>query len=301
MPDYFVLTQLIIDDLHFPDHRAPMPGQLGGGVYAVAGMRTWSDSVGFCCAVGPDYAGNYDSWFLRNRVEVAAAPREKKCVHSTITYFEDGERSEEPQPGYGNFTEMMPQVSEIPASWKHTRGMYFYKDCDPAYWDSLKGFLKAYSGISCWEIDSFYATWEHRDEIGACLESVDLFSTNLTEGRRMTGKEDPAAIAKGLLDLGAKNLILRLGAKGAITADRSGLWAIPAAPTVVVDVTGGGNSSTGGFVTGFCETGGDLAKAGIMAGVSASFIIRQYGVPADMDSVMEKASVLADQIHAEKL
>lgn len=44
-----------------------------------------------------------------------------------------------------------------------------------------------------------------------------------------------------------------MGAKGALVSSGKQIYLIPAAPTNVVDVTGGGNSSTGGLVTGFAS------------------------------------------------
>lgn len=46
--EYFVLTQMIIDNVHLFAGK-DRENQLGGGTYAVAGMRLWSDKVGFCC------------------------------------------------------------------------------------------------------------------------------------------------------------------------------------------------------------------------------------------------------------
>ncbi len=299
MIDYFVLTQLILDDLHFPDGSQKLH-QLGGGTYTVAGMRVWSKSVGFCCGLGPDYVGQYDRWFLKNGIEMSGAPRPQKCVRSNVTYFESGERDERVVPGYGTFAEMMPLVSEIPESYRSAKGMYVYKDCDPAYWDALKKFIATSSCVVCWEIDSFYATFEHRARIADSLHSIDLFSLNLTEGRRITNESDPKAIVRKLHTLGAKKLILRMGANGALVSEGADIWQIPAIDTQVVDVTGGGNSSTGGFLVGYCETG-NLVQAGIMASVAASFILQQYGVPDDMDAVMERAKQIAANTHATKL
>lgn len=75
--DYYVLTQLLIDDIHLPSGEQHK-NQLGGGIYAAAGMRIWSEHVGFCCAPGPDFEGNYDHWFLNNQVEISGGRRTKK-------------------------------------------------------------------------------------------------------------------------------------------------------------------------------------------------------------------------------
>ncbi|MFQ7021236.1 MAG: carbohydrate kinase family protein [Blautia faecis] len=283
--DYYVLTQLLIDDIYLPSGEHHI-NQLGGGIYAVAGMRIWSNHVGFCCAPGPDYEGNYDSWFINNQIEISGGRRDKKCTHARLNYFPDGEREELLLPDCASHHESQPLISEIPANYKNCKGMYFFKDCEESFWNDLLPFLRSGSSVSCWEIFGASACQENRDFIGDVLHDIDLFSFNLTEGKRLTGKSDPVDIVKELFKLNAKNVILRMGAKGALVSSGKQIYLIPAAPTNVVDVTGGGNSSTGGLVTGFCQSDGDIVEAGLCAGISASYILQQYGVPPVIDSTL---------------
>ena len=290
--DYYVLTQLLIDDVYFPNGEHKQ-NQLGGGTYAVAGMRIWSDRVGFCCAVGPDYPGQYDGWFRKHQIEVTGGRREKRCTRARLNYFPDGEREEILLPGYATHRETQPLVSEIPPAYARCKGMYFFKDCEPAFWDELLPFLQHGSALSCWEIFGASAAPENRDLIGDYLRHVDLFSLNLTEGKRLTGALQPEEVLRGLLALNAKNVILRMGAQGALVSSGTGIYHIPAAETQVVDVTGGGNSSTGGFTVGFCESGGDIVEAGLYGSVSASYILRQYGVPEDIGPELQRNAAKA--------
>lgn len=276
--DYYVLTQLLIDDIHLPSGEQHK-NQLGGGIYAAAGMRIWSEHVGFCCAPGPDFEGNYDHWFFDNQVEISGGRRTKNCTHAIINYFPDGEREEILLPGCATHHESQPLVSEIPFEYKNCKGMYFFKDCEEEFWNQLIPYLNQSSSVSCWEILGSAAVPQNRDFIGEALHHVDLFSFNLTEGKRLTGNNRPDEIVKALIKLNAKNVILRMGENGALVSSGNGIYHIPAAKTTVVDVTGGGNSSTGGFVTGFCQSDGDIVKAGLCAAISASYILQQYGVP----------------------
>jgi hypothetical protein len=127
LTDYFVLTQLIIDDIYFPDGKQKL-NQLGGGTYTVAGMRAWSRSVGFCCGLGPDYAGNYDGWFLRNGIDIAGALAGKVRPFA-VTYFETAS-GRALIPGHGSLTEMMPQCTKFPLL-SQRKGLYVYKDWRP--------------------------------------------------------------------------------------------------------------------------------------------------------------------------
>ena len=294
--DYYVLTQLLLDDIYFPTGESKL-NQLGGGTYTVAGMRIWSDRVGFCCAPGCDYEGNYDKWFLDNQICISGGRREKNCTHARLNYFPDGEREEILLPGCATHRESQPLVSEIPPEYRDCRGMYFFKDCEQPFWDELLPFLTHGSAISCWEIFGASACPQNRDFIGDVLHHIDLFSLNLTEGRHLTGLSEPLEIVKALRNLNARNFIFRMGANGAIAASPQKLYHIPAVATDVVNVTGGGNSSTGGFTVGFCESDGDILEAGLCAAVASSFIIEQYGVPAHIDDhLMQQARQRRDAL-----
>ena len=281
---YVTLTQMIVDAIYFP-WGAGKSGQLGGGVYAVAGQRIWDDQVGFCCLIGPDYKG-YSAWFLDNDIDVAGVLCEKNCVHAQIRYFEDGEREEILLPNCGSHDEMLPRFSHLPPRYAGSKGLYFFKDLDEDYWEEAASYLAGYGGVSCWEIHGSAARAENRDRIADCLSLVDLFSLNLTEGRRITGEAEPLRVLKKLQDMHAGKVILRMGAQGALAAGDGAVWRIPVVPTDVVDVTGGGNSSTGGFLVGYCKSGGDIAYAAKCGAVSASFIISQWGVPKKLDSAL---------------
>lgn len=283
--DYFVLTQMIIDDVYFP-WGATKKNQLGGGTYTVAGARIWSENVGFCCLLGPDFQDNYSTWFTENQIDLASKLMDKNCVHAKINYFEDGEREEILLPGCGSHSEMLPRFTDIPDRYQTCKGMYFYKDLDEQYWNEAASYLEHFSGVSCWEIAGNAAVAENRDQIADYLSKVELFSLNLTEGKRITGEAEPMQVLKKLQDMHARALILRMGAKGALAAKDGKVWEIPAAPTEVVDATGGGNSSTGGLLVGYSESGGDMAYAARCAAVSASFIISQWGVPTRMDDAL---------------
>ena len=286
--DYFTLTQFISDDVHFPNGDSKL-NQLGGGTYTVAGQRLWSDKVGFCCCLGPDYEEKYSKWFIDNDIDMVARRLDKNCIHSTINYFEDGEREEINHPDCGSFSEMMAYFSDIPNIYKESKGMYFFIGDDDSYWTEALTWLKSYNGISCWEIKGDMCDKKYVDKISEYLKYIDLFSLNISEAKRITGKEDELEIIKYLKGMHADKFILRMGAKGAFTVDKNNIWHIPAVKTNVVDVTGGGNSSTGGFLVGYCESQGDIKYAGAIAATSSSFIINQWGVPTKLDDLKKQA------------
>jgi len=300
--DYVTFGQVITDDVYFPGQK-PIMNQLGGAVYTASGMRCWSESVGICSGVGEDFVKMHGAWFDRNGIDRrGCVVRAKRSCHSEIRYFDDGEREEISLAGCAPIDAMCPETGDMPEDYRHCKGFYFFKDCDSAFWDMTIRYLKSHHPVSVWEILGKTACEENFQKIAALLPEITIFSLNLTEGRRLCGLSEPKHIVLRLLDAGAHNVIFRMGEKGAIAGNKSGLWHIPAVKTKVVDVTGGGNSSTGGFLAGFCENSGDIEKAGRCAAASASFIIEQYGQPSEINSsVMAAAKKRAAMLVTEKI
>jgi ribokinase len=111
------------------------------------------------------------------------------------------------------------------------------------------------------------------------LNSVYALVPNETEGRVCIGLEpdDPipdADLAAALLDLGAENIILTLGAKGVLWASRTGIKAFPALKVQVVDSVGAGDAFNAGLAVGLSEKK-SLPEA-IAMGVTAASLSTQY-------------------------
>lgn len=76
------------------------------------------------------------------------------------------------------------------------------------------------------------------------ITAVDLLSANRVEAEELTGAPliDPAAACAALHALGATNVVLKLGAEGAMWSDGHATGHVPAAPVDVVDPTGAGDA-----------------------------------------------------------
>ena len=115
----------------------------------------------------------------------------------------------------------------------------------------------------------------------AALPLVDIVSPNSLEARLIYGLDDPADLARAMLDDGARVVALRLGADGSLAAraDQPGLIHLPAVTVAeIVDQTGAGNAYCGGFLAGWLATGGDLLAAACYGGTAASFALEVTGV-----------------------
>lgn len=90
------------------------------------------------------------------------------------------------------------------------------------------------------------------------LSDVFVLTPNETEGRVCIGLEpdDPISndeVVKALLDLGAENIILTLGADGVLWASQNSLRSFPALKVKVADSVGAGDAFNAGLAVGLSE------------------------------------------------
>jgi ribokinase len=136
-------------------------------------------------------------------------------------------------------------------------------------------------------------------DLGSCdLSAVHVLTPNETEGRIALGlnANDPigdTALATRLLDLGAENVVLTLGAKGAIWACPGSVRAIPALEVDVVDTVGAGDAFNAGLATGLSEHR-PLPEAIALSVTAASLSTRRretiesYPYRAEVDAAVQK-------------
>ncbi|MGB5965138.1 MAG: ribokinase [Sulfurimonadaceae bacterium] len=101
------------------------------------------------------------------------------------------------------------------------------------------------------------------------LERVDIFIVNETEGKALTGENEPEAILDTLQKLYPKSrTVLTLGKAGVIYADSKKRISVPALQVKAVDTTGAGDTFIGYFLAEL--TRGSAIERCLQMGVKAS-------------------------------
>lgn len=85
------------------------------------------------------------------------------------------------------------------------------------------------------------------------LPFADLFCPSLAEAQAITGREEPAAVASTLIELGVRRAVaLKMGPDGSFVMARTGeAHRVPAAHVETVDGTGAGDAFVAGFLAGW--------------------------------------------------
>lgn len=287
-----VLSRIIIDDLHFADGsvRAGTPG--GAGLHAATGAALWWPRIAPVAGIGSDIHGVTLGMLLGERFATEGLlPRDPYSARSKLVYLENGDRMETSLLGPDHFARLEVSTADIPPGLLPAAGTYIFRDTDADFWRGVEK-MRPSLGTILWELQADASTPHHMPMLRALLPTVDVFSLNLSEGRGVFGDVPPAIMLDRLLAAGARLVLLRMGARGAIAATPTQrLHALPP-PCDVIDETGGGNSFCGGFLASLCDAPDNIRLALRRASASAACTIGQIG-PATGD--LQSARALADE------
>ena len=81
------------------------------------------------------------------------------------------------------------------------------------------------------------------------LPMIDFITPNEDEAKYFTGKENPEDMADVFLDLGVRNVIIKLGGKGCFLKNAEKSLLLPAEKVRAIDATGAGDCFAAGFIS----------------------------------------------------
>jgi sugar/nucleoside kinase (ribokinase family) len=277
-----ILSNIIMDEVVLPG-GVQRPTLLGGAAsYAAIGAAGWWPDVAIVAGVGSDFDSlvgpRLASLGIRRE---GLLERDRFTIRNVLVYQEDSERTETPTFGAAHFERMQVTPDDIPDLLLPAAGTYLFRDLSTSFWDAFQR-RRAALGTTLWELQASVAAPEFWPEVRARLSNVDLFSLNLTEAAGLLGTRNAHEVVDELLSAGARTVILRLGAEGALIATASKALRLHPPTSAVVDVTGAGNSFCGSFLAQWCATG-DLESAARAAAAAAAKCMSAFGPPDLID------------------
>lgn len=121
-------------------------------------------------------------------------------------------------------------------------------------------------------------------DIRRALGYVDYFFPNYEEASVLVGKREIDEIADALLDLGVKNVILKIGTRGCLVKNGWERFIVPIYPKAsCIDTTGAGDNFASGFICGLLE-GLKLEECAQLANCAASLAIEAVGATTGIQS-----------------
>lgn len=131
-----------------------------------------------------------------------------------------------------------------------------------------------------------------RAVITEAIRLADICLPSFDDILAMGGPGRPDAVIDAMLELGAKIVALKNGAKGAIVADATRRVAVPAHPCTPVDATGAGDCFGGSFIARLVQ-GDDMVAAARYAGAAAALSTEGYGAVEPIPDAQRVLAALA--------
>ena len=278
--EYVTFSNLIIDDIVFPDGRSRMNTLGGSGTHALVGMMLWNQHLGYAAAVGDDLEQAHRDSLQRFGVNTdgLVVREDYKTARAWQIFEEDGTRIEIFRTSHEEFRKRKVQAEDLPPSYPAAKGFHIQWGTSEELATLFAFLTRQNPGVKLiLEVGSGLKLSPGKFE--ELCPQLALFSPDREEGLILAGTSDPHQLCDIFIQLGVPVVAIRMGASGALLKTRdSSAWMLPAVPTDIVDVTGAGNSFCGGFMTGLGD-GLTPLEAGLRAAVSASFALEQIGLP----------------------
>lgn len=131
-----------------------------------------------------------------------------------------------------------------------------------------------------------------REPIEAAAALTDILKTSAEDCLALLGITDPATIARHFLGLGAKAVIVTLGAEGVYAATSAGAFHAPGHKVRALDATGAGDAFTGALLAQL-RRGTGFAEAVRFANVAAALSTLGYGAIAPLPGLDAVKAALA--------
>jgi sugar/nucleoside kinase (ribokinase family) len=293
-----------------------LAGVLGGSaVYAAAGAKLWSASVGLVSRVGSDFPADWLDRLARTgfdtrgvrvlpephdtrtfyaylspdkRVHTNPAAHFRRIGHPLPKALIDYRSSTEGQDSRDRFSPLAIRPDDLPPAIARVHGAHL-APADYLTHTVLPVRLREL-GVSLLTLDPSLRSMEpsFKKELPLVVRGLDAFLPSEAEARSFFRPVDldPWEMAEAFSGMGCRCVVIKRGAGGLYVWDSHARrrWHVPAYPARVKDVTGAGDAFCGGFLVGLDQTG-DVVEAALRGCISASVTIEGSGAFFALDAL----------------
>ena len=299
--DYLVGGVTITNDITYADGSMTKQ-QLGGGLFALEGVRLWTDNVLYITNVGPDYEQYYGAWMRANGMSTEGANCCLQHTHYTDLYYRpDGTFTEVSKYSGATFTgngDYAVQAWQIEAVAEGVKGLYLDEHVRAGLWEELLTIRDRHGFKLMWEIPTRdLEDPQYYDEVRQLIKKVDLYSLNKPESFHFFGVDNEQDAIRKIMELGVP-CFYRVGKQGSyMVADGQAAFAPSVDIGEPVDPTGCGNCSTASALYCWCE-GCDPLMTAIMSNIAAAHNLLQHGpYPQFTKQTEANARKLAEELY----
>jgi sugar/nucleoside kinase (ribokinase family) len=301
---FLVYGKIIIDNIRLLDGTLVHGIIGGGGPQGAFGARLWNESVGLLSRSGEDIEEGPVQSLLDLDIDLSGWQKypSLRTLRGAMVYDEKQQiihnelYKDDPVARAENWSRLLSQPLPLSASFQQPRVIHLITE----YYDEpmVRTALELRSRGALFSLEPLidFREWKNRDTILSLMPKVDIVSPDWPSASGIAQSDDPRRVLEYWSKLGPAMVTVRNGHLGSYAWDRetNRYWHIPIVPVPVVDPTGAGNSYGGGATVGWLETH-DALRAGCYGAVSASYLVRRYGLPKMTPELMAEARRLLDE------
>lgn len=277
-----------------------LPQQMAGAEFNVAiGVARQQHSVGYITTLGTDWQGDLIEAYMRDagfdtrairRSPHNATGYQLKLLSQDgdgrVVYFRAGSAASQ------TTADIVDDVDFSDVKIVHVTGIF--SALSPMTYHTVETLVQRAhqaGALVTFDPNPRPALWPSHEQMVEATNHLaslsDIFLPGLDEGRMFSGKHDPYDIAQFYLDLGVQTVIIKLGPKGSLLAQRNadgGMVTViePSFIVDVVDTVGAGDGFAAGVITATLE-GLDakhlLERANAVGAIQVTSISDSDGLP----------------------
>jgi 2-dehydro-3-deoxygluconokinase len=118
-----------------------------------------------------------------------------------------------------------------------------------------------------------------REAMLPAIAACDLFLPSIDDVVQLSGLQEPQAIVRWCHDLGARQVVLKMGERGVLVSDGQSTQSLAPMRVQAVDATGAGDCFAGNLLARLCA-GDSLYTAARYANAAAALSVQSYGAVA---------------------
>ena len=279
---------VIIDDIEYADGKT-IKNRLGGGaVFAMSGMKLWTDDVLSVNYVGEDFVDYFGGWFGKNNIPLEGnRVRAKYTIHYRLVYAENGTyvcvpTKENPEAYTEKLRALMdPDMELLQPYLADCAGLDVLFSADEHLFREMDLYRQRYGFKVMWEYSDFRAASYNKIEtLFRCLRYVDMFSINGFESQELFGISDEMQLVSFFKKFSVP-VFFRVGEKGSYyIQDGKALFFPIIRAEGKADPTGCGNTSTSAVLWAYAS-GHSMKDIGLIGTITATINAQHMGLIGD--------------------
>ncbi len=261
-----------LDGISYADQYAPVPGGSGGNV--AEGVTRLGHTARFLGLLGDDEGGRMLMQTFESAGVDTSCIRVKEGQRSAACFIAVDRHGQRMIFSLGGVA-IYDQLTDISAAGLEQVKILYIAD---AYLEIARAAIsKLAPGAQVVFNPGGLMVASGKEELQPILECTDILVVSRVEAEALTGCSGPEQACRDLALTGPKEILLTLGERGVLVADRKNLILVPAIPVEhVVDTTGAGDAFSAGVIAGLLE-GMSLEQAARLGCAVAAHKIRHFG------------------------